>query len=46
VNPQHAIPPSPTEWSHTRLAMWELEQEQKAQERSAMAAARTNGSAH
>jgi hypothetical protein len=42
VNPQHAIPPSPTVWSHTRLALFDLEQEQKAAER----AARANGSAH
>jgi hypothetical protein len=33
VNPQHAIPPSPTEWSHHRLALFDLEQEQKAEAR-------------
>jgi hypothetical protein len=30
-----AIPPSPTEWSHTRMAVWEETQRQLAEERAA-----------
>jgi hypothetical protein len=33
VNPQHAIPAAPTEWSAHRLATFDLEQEQKAEAR-------------
>jgi hypothetical protein len=48
VNPvMNALPAAPTEWSHTRFALWELEQAQKAEERRAFyeERARGNGSA-
>jgi hypothetical protein len=35
VNPQRAIPPSPTEWSHHRMAIFDEVQRQKAAERLA-----------
>jgi hypothetical protein len=36
-----ALPMAPTDWSHTRQAIFDEVQEAKAAERSAMAAART-----
>jgi hypothetical protein len=36
VNPvMNALPACPTEWSHTRFALWELEQQQRIAERDA-----------
>jgi hypothetical protein len=38
VNPvMNALPACPTEWTHTRFALWELEQQQRIAERAANA---------
>jgi hypothetical protein len=47
INPvMNALPACPTEWSHTRFALWELEQQQRMAERDTAAAERTAASAN